>query len=156
MAKRKEQSVEETVVLGLLKFIGMIVMLPFQLFKKPSSQAKRNAPEIDFDRFNAQWHEIKELMVQSGPSHFRMAILQADTLVDHALKAYAMTGNTMGERLQAARHLFSDEVYDLVWQAHKLRNRLAHEMESEIMSWEARTAVASFEQGLRELKVLKD
>lgn len=157
MSSRVKRTQEQELVWSVLQAVGKLITLPFR-----GMSASRSKHRVDGllaterDQIEQRWREVRELMQQNGTSHFRMAILHADTIFDSALKALHMPGNTMGERLKASERQFDRATYQMVWQAHKIRNRLAHEIESEVMNWEAREAVASFEQGLREIGVLTD
>lgn len=159
MSKRVQETPEAKLVIGLLSVIGAVVLLPFRLLNAGSKRKRPNrgkAEPIDYAKVRGQWKEVGELMQRSGSSHFRMAILQADNIFDAQLKSLGYLGTTFGERLRNAEKSFSPEIYSCVWKAHKIRNRLAHEAEAEVMSWEAREAIACFEQGLRQLTILED
>jgi hypothetical protein len=51
-----------------------------------------------------------------------------DKLLDYALQQSYYEGNTLGERLKAASPKFNKQVYNTIWESHKIRNRLVHEM----------------------------
>jgi hypothetical protein len=78
-----------------------------------------------------------------------LAIIDADKLLDQALKKHRYKGKTMGERLVSAQRVIKDN--DAVWYAHKLRNRLVHEPNVRIKKKEAQTALTGFRQGLKDL-----
>ena len=81
-----------------------------------------------------------------------LAVIDADKLMDEALKKRNYRGKTMGERLVAAQHEINDN--DGVWYAHKLRNRLVHEPTLRLRKNEAKNALAGFRQGLKDLGAL--
>jgi hypothetical protein len=81
-----------------------------------------------------------------------LAIVDADKLLDEALKKRHFRGKTMGERLVSAQRMISDN--DAVWYAHKLRNRLVHEPNVRLKKKEAQAALAGFRQGLKDLGAL--
>jgi len=58
-----------------------------------------------------------------------LSIIEADKLVDNVLKKSGMRGESMGERLRASEKLVPHHVYNDMWEAHKVRNRLVHEMD---------------------------
>lgn len=93
------------------------------------------------------------MMQQGGPANFRQAIMEGDKLVDMVLRS-KVCGDTMGERLKNARSLFSPNVYNDIWTAHKIRNKVAHEAAFEGLSSDAVLAVRNFEKALKELRVL--
>ena len=81
-----------------------------------------------------------------------LAVINADKLLDQALKRRSFRGKTMGERLVSAQRALSDN--DAVWYAHKLRNRLVHEDHTNLSAKDAQKALAGFKQGLRDLGAL--
>ncbi len=58
----------------------------------------------------------------------KMAIIEADKLVDVILKKAGITGNTMAERLRKVQKLVQRPIYSGMWEAHKLRNHIVHEV----------------------------
>jgi hypothetical protein len=58
----------------------------------------------------------------------KMAIIEADKLVDVILKKAGIAGNTMAERLRKVQKLVQRPIYSGMWEAHKLRNHIVHEV----------------------------
>ncbi len=56
------------------------------------------------------------------------SLVEADKLLDHALKHSKVSGSTMGERLKEAKRLFDYNLYNDIWDAHRVRNSLVHEV----------------------------
>ena len=77
----------------------------------------------------------------------RHAILDADKILDYALAKKGFEGH-LGEKLKKAGSRFSD--LNGLWSAHKLRNRIAHEI-GDIPVGEAKRALAQFKKGLNDL-----
>ncbi|MBI5411575.1 hypothetical protein HZA43_00175 [Candidatus Peregrinibacteria bacterium] len=81
----------------------------------------------------------------------RYAVLQADKLLDIALKAYGYQGS-LGDKLKKAEPLFSN--IDRVWNAHKVRNRVAHELDFKVDVRLRNECLRAFEQAFKDLKAL--
>jgi hypothetical protein len=81
-----------------------------------------------------------------------LAILNADKLVDQALRERGFRGDTMGDRLKATRGQLSDR--DEIWFAHKLRNRIAHESDVRVNYSQARRALGGFKRALKDLRAI--
>lgn len=81
-----------------------------------------------------------------------LAVIDADKLLDEALRRRGFRGKTMGERLVSAQKILTDN--DAVWFAHKLRNRLVHEPDTRLREKDAKSALAGFRQGLKDLGAL--
>lgn len=100
----------------------------------------------------SKWKEIEEMMEHEDEHVWVRAVMEADKLVDYTLKEKRIGGKTMGERLKNGKDLFKN--VQPVWEAHKLRNHLVHEVHATINKQSADKAIAQFRQGLRELKAL--
>lgn len=111
----------------------------------------RKSPKgLNQEEFRSKWLKIESSMgSDSGSQH--MAILNADKLLDHALKARGYPGETMRDRLKSARSAFRNN--NAVWVAHKLRNQIAHEQVS-IKPQTARHALHAFKNALKDLGAL--
>jgi hypothetical protein len=77
-----------------------------------------------------------------------LRIVEADKILDEALKLLGFTG-TLGEKLKAAGPRFSD--LNSLWSAHKLRNTLVHELNSQPNESDVARAMNSFRQALKDL-----
>lgn len=104
---------------------------------------------LDVEKYRVWWLDIEQSLNRDDPTTFHMAILDADKLVDHAMRERGFKGKTMGERLKATRGQLSDR--DSIWFAHKLRNRIAHEPGVKINYNQARRALAGFKRALKDL-----
>lgn len=132
-------------VLLLVLVAGVAVLLRY----------RRGAVQLnatDRSLVQSRWQTIENHVAKGGATHFRQAIIEADKLVDYALKQLGVRGDTMGERLRHSEARYSD--YQGLWQAHKLRNRIVHEFDREILSFEAKQNIARFRTALTDLGAL--
>ena len=100
--------------------------------------------------FEQKWMEL--LTRVRTPEGMVLAVIDADKLLDEALKRKHFKGKTTGERLVAAQRMIQDN--DAVWYAHKLRNRLVHEPSVRLKKSEAQNALAGFRACLKDLGML--
>jgi hypothetical protein len=96
-----------------------------------------------------RWAEIESMIDAPGEMSRKLAVLEADKLLDQALKSLAMPGTTLGERLKFAAYKYPD--LKEVWWAHKVRNQLAHEATYHLEAGLARKAVKAFKKALTRL-----
>jgi hypothetical protein len=75
-------------------------------------------------------------------------IMEADSVLDAALRELGYKG-TMGEKLKKAGRYLPDT--DAIWRAHKLRNRIAHEVGIVVHPQEALKALHAFERAIQRL-----
>lgn len=103
------------------------------------------------EEIQARWKMIRETAKQ-GTMGAKVAIMEADTLLDSALKSMTMPGQTLGERLKMACYKYPN--LKKVWWAHKLRNQLVHESTFQLGARQARQALDEFEKALKTLNLL--
>jgi hypothetical protein len=74
---------------------------------------------------NARWERVETYMTSLNPSDWKIAILEADNILDQVVERMGYPGKTLGERM---KHIeASDFPYlDDAWNAHKTRNAIAH------------------------------
>ena len=98
----------------------------------------------------SKWAEITA-MKNAGPSGLKTALYEADKLLDYCMVGKGFKGETMGERLKSGGHQFSN--INAVWNAHKLRNELAHNVEHDLVPVQVEQAITSLGNAIRELGV---
>jgi hypothetical protein len=69
----------------------------------------------------------------SNPNDWKLAIIEADIILDDILKKQGYAGNSLGERLRSISPNQLESVQD-AWEAHKVRNRIAHEGDDFILT----------------------
>lgn len=111
--------------------------------------ASRSFDPRDRESLRRRWKEIEKMLDQPGDMSRKLAILEADKLLDHSLKALGMAGETMGERLKFAQYKYPE--LRNVWNAHKIRNQLAHEATFRLDAGTARRALKDFERALNRI-----
>lgn len=99
-----------------------------------------------------QWQEVEQLMNQNSPAAFKLAVMEADKLVDYVLKSLGTPGKDFGERIRAGSYNYPQ--LRQVWPAHIVRNRIAHEPLYQLDARTARQALATFKQVLKLLRAL--
>jgi len=115
-----------------------------------SRLSRRVSRPLNHTYFETRWTEL--LARVKTPEGTILAVIDADKLLDEALKKRGYKGKTMGERLVSAQRSLSNN--DGVWYAHKLRNRLVHEPDVRLRKNEAKNALEGIKQGLRDLGAL--
>lgn len=101
----------------------------------------------------AAWQEILKGIESANPSDWNLAVIRADSLFDSILKEKGLAGETLGERLKQL-DLLTMSALNNVWEAHKIRNRIAHETDRILTHEEARRVISGFEGALKELGCL--
>ncbi len=125
-------------VVGVLLFVVIIL-------------TRRSPKTLSKEKYQSDWLVIEQSLTKDTGS-WQLAIMNADKLLDRALKERGFKGTTMGERLVSAGRVFSK--CDTVWAAHKLRNRLAHEDNVKLSPRLTHQALASVKHALKDLGAL--
>jgi large-conductance mechanosensitive channel len=105
-------------------------------------------------RQNERWEEVQNLVRSNSESMWRLAILEADILLGEMLDTLGYSGEDIGEKLKAAtRNEF--ETLDRAWEAHKVRNKIAHEgSEYALTHAEANRVVGLYQEVFEEFKFI--
>ncbi len=130
-------------VIGII-IIGIVMLAVITMTRK-------KVPGLNQEEFRAKWLKIEGSLIDDEASG-HLAILNADKLLDAALKARGFPGETMGERMKSARTTFSNN--NAVWAAHKLRNQIAHESDVSIKTKTVRYALQAFKKALKDVGAL--
>ena len=121
------------VFLGAICLLSLILLFVIRFLER-SKKLKR-------EDYKDYWQKnVMSCLDDAGK--YKLAIIEADKLMDRAFKEQGLSGQTVGERLVSAGLFLSDK--DAVWQVHKLRNRLVHEMDVELNLKQTKRALVVF------------
>lgn len=93
-----------------------------------------------------RWERIESLVESASPNDWRQAVLEADIMLDELVTRMGYTGESLGEKM---KQIEKGDFYtlDSAWEAHKVRNRIAHEGGDYILTQrEARRVIGLFRQ----------
>lgn len=110
----------------------------------------RQSSGLDRVYYHKKWEEIR-LLLKTSMAGARLSIIEADKLLDRALKELGFPGETMGDRLKSAASRLGSK--DAVWDAHRLRNRLVHE-DAHPRPSQIKAALTAYEACLKKLGAL--
>lgn len=74
---------------------------------------------------NERWGSVQAHLSSDNPNDWKLAIIEADVLLERMLDKAGYAGNTIGEKLKSASAR-SFATLDDAWQAHRVRNQIAH------------------------------
>ncbi|KKS12937.1 MAG: hypothetical protein UU70_C0028G0006, partial [Candidatus Yanofskybacteria bacterium GW2011_GWA1_41_6] len=141
-----------SVLLGIL--IAMVIVRINRLMGTKINLAKELLPpQPATSGSNARWDEIEKHINSTREAEWKFAVIEADKLVDELLRGAGFPGDTMGDRLMNIQPGQLTTLQNL-WEAHKIRNRLAHDINYFLRYTEAKRAVGLYEKTLKELQAL--
>lgn len=101
-----------------------------------------------------RWKRVLEHVASENPSDWRIAIIEADIILDDLLNILKLPGSTMGDKLKAVEP--SDFLtLDNAWEAHKARNMIAHQGSDFLLNQrEVRRIISLYEAVFKEFKMI--
>lgn len=134
--------------INVLVFFIVILVIGFIVLALITSKGVVGK-HLDKDKFRSDWLKIEQQVDKDNQPSYHLAILNADNLLDKALKLRGFSGATMGERMKAAKDVWNSA--NNVWTAHKIRNQIAHETDVRISYDATRSALKSYRQALKDV-----
>lgn len=124
---------------ALLAYILCILMLilyvyastRFRQLNELRAETTKERERIYDERFrggakNNRLADVEMHIASEQPNDWKLAIIEADIILDEALKKLGYGGVSLGERLKSISPSQLNSL-DMAWQAHKVRNQIAHE-----------------------------
>ena len=109
----------------------------------------KHGSQLNVHRYQTKWLEIENSVTRDNTASWQLAIMNADKLLDQALRERRFRGQTMGERMKSAQKTWKNANH--VWGAHKIRNQLAHEVNANVTYDITLRSLSAFKQGLKDL-----
>lgn len=82
--------------------------------------------EGEFVMTNPKWEKILNHIESTNENDWKLAIIEADIMLDNLLDKLNLPGDTIGDKLKSVEK--SDFLtINNAWEAHKIRNQIAHE-----------------------------
>ncbi len=160
---RTLQNIATILVLLLIAFIFYCLIRLYE-FKKEDEQKKiinnktetiNDISHLDSSQYNPVWESIRDRLLSDSHSDWRLAIIEADIYMDRLLDSKGFRGDTLGDKL---KNITPDQLASIqvAWEAHKVRNRIAHDGSDFILTMpESRRVLSYFEIVFRDLGAIE-
>jgi len=99
-----------------------------------------------------QWTKISKRLETKKEAEYKLAIIEADSLLNDILEKMGYKGEMIGERLKQLDSTALPNVEEL-WQAHKTRNNVVYDPDYHLTFDQAKKTVAIYEKALRDLEM---
>lgn len=125
-----------------------------KIFGKVPDDSFMEGDAVPKEKVNEKWLRIEEHANSNNEADWRLAIIEADILLEDTLRAAGYHGDGVGEILKTIEK--SDMLtLDAAWDGHKVRNRIAHSGgDFNLDEREAKRVVKLFESVFREFGVI--
>lgn len=105
-----------------------------RLEEEVAFKAKAHLPHMEMGApKNEQWQRVLDLISSDRPNDWRVAILEADVILDELVSEKGYMGDNLGEKLKSIDP-GDIQTLDAAWEAHKVRNALAHGRTDEVLT----------------------
>lgn len=103
---------------------------------------------------NERWEKVLNFVNSANPSDWRLAIIEADVMLESFLRSRGYAGDSIGDMLKTANK--NDFItLDDAWEAHKFRNLVAHAGSNfQLTDRETHRIVSLFEKVFQEFGVI--
>lgn len=135
-------------VVGIAVLAVVILILIFRYFFKKTD----DSATVDKKFVAERWGKIEALKNFGKEMNLKLAIIEADKLLEYVLENMSIPGATMADRLRMASYKFPG--LRKVWWAHKVRNCIVHEAQYMLSGGEARKVIEIFKKAFKELNCL--
>ena len=125
----------------------IVLFILIDRFKKAG-----RSKNLDKQYFKKKWEEIEKAANMKSEMGYKMAIIEADKLLDDAFKKLMMPGSDMGSRLKVIIYKYPN--LRKVWEAHIVRNKIAHESSFKLYDSTAKKSLNTYKEALKEIGIL--
>lgn len=137
-----------------LAALGVLVystMRLYQIRESEKDQYDTVSPQESHQAVeHSRWQYILQLIESGQESDWRQAIIESDIMLDEMLSRIGYRGDTIGEKLRAVNPQNFLTIQN-AWEAHKVRNEIAHQGSSYHLSEHlAHRTIAHYEAVFRE------
>ena len=111
----------------ILFFVGIVFLLI-----KMNEISRKTQKAVTLRRVRLQkirsprWNVVENHLQSDNPSEWKLAIIEADSMLDELVKKLGYTGGTLGEMMKQIEISDFTTLND-AWEAHKVRNYIAHQ-----------------------------
>ena len=145
----------------IIAFVFLIVLFLLKAKKIKSGKSAeggsasggKEGSEVNLEKLNQNWQDVLDHLNSANESEWKLAIIEADKIIDDLLVQKGYQGESLAERLNMIDKK-NMKSFDLLWEAHKVRNRIAHKLDFRINRNEALRVISYYEEALKDLQTL--
>jgi hypothetical protein len=97
------------------------------------------------------WRKILARLDTGLESEYKLAVIEADGMLDDILKRMGFTGETLGERLEKLTSATLPNIEEIK-EKHQIRNNIVHDPDYRLSLDEARKILGVYEQAFKDLQ----
>lgn len=136
--------------ISFLFFLGIVYLIIENL----PSFVKIRKINLPKKQINKSWLRILKRVEKNSEAEWKLALMEADKLFDDLLKRMDYLGKDQGERMKHLTRAQFSNINEL-WEAHKARNRIAHEPDFNISQEKVIYFLKSYEKAFKDLALIE-
>ncbi len=122
--------------------------------KKARKLSRPLEAEIEVFKKNERWQTVLKHVYSENSSDWRLAIIEADNILEEMVTRIGYKGENLGDKLKSIEPSDFLTLQD-AWEAHKVRNKIAHEgLNFQIDHREAKRVISLFEKVFKEFEYI--
>ncbi|MFA6586270.1 MAG: hypothetical protein WCS86_03885 [Candidatus Paceibacterota bacterium] len=151
-------------------FIGIIIYVTIRMFEiraKEHAHLHHEIEEYAHDQAlkekkaqekgvfkNERWRKVLDYLFSTNENDWKLAIIEADSMLFDLLVQLGFKGDTLGDKLKNVDQK-SFRFVNSAWEAHNIRNKIAHEGSSfEVSLHEAKRVINLYEEIFQEFRYI--
>ena len=103
-----------------------------------------------FPKMRRRWQKIMQRLDADDEAEYKLAIIEADTLLDEMLKKMRLAGNNVDERLEKVTLFMLTSVEELKV-AHRTRSSIVYDVDYRLSLQEARRVLLAYQKAFEQL-----
>jgi hypothetical protein len=144
-------------VVAIIALTVIMYVIVRKMEMKQETARKLSRPlETDIEplRKNDRWQKVLDHVYSQNPSDWRLAIIEADTILEEMVTKMGYKGENLGEKLKSVEPSDFNTLQE-AWEAHKVRNKIAHEgLNFQMDHREAKRVISLFEKVFKEFEFI--
>jgi len=148
-------------IIFFLFFLGFLGFIIFALIKTTwlkriilwDVQEFMTSKAYGTKKMEKQWTKVKARLQAGTESEHKLAVIEADSILDDILKRMGYGGASLGERLEKITSATLSNISS-VEEAHKIRNNIVHDPDYRLSLNEVKDVIEIFEKALINLQAL--
>lgn len=149
------------ILVGIYTAIVFIDIVLLVIQRQPLANWRKMRYGVDIPKefvtgkksMKAKWSKIKKRLESDNSAEYKVAIIEADDIIDDLIKRLGYGGENMGDRLANIPEGQIENVSEIK-EAHEIRNRIIHEEDFEVSKELAQEVLGKFEHLLDHFEVL--
>ena len=117
--------------------------------------AEHTVAAEDIPKTQLRWNRVQEQAHSDSEQSWRLAILEADIMLNELLDLQGYRGETMADKMKQVDRAGFNTI-DSAWEAHKIRNQVAHEGSGVVLNpREVKRVINLYESVFKEFKFIQ-